>query len=288
MARRKIDLSLSRETPAVSASAGKGAEKTALPVICERIRFYREKSGMGQKALAGLLGITANAVSNWEQGRSRPDVNLLPAVCRALNITLYDLYGEKMPDELLSAREKRLIEGYRALNPANRYVVDKSVETLGFVQRIGNGPEIRELLYFERSLAAGTGDPTEFEQEAEPIYLYASREVRRADYVFRVNGDSMEPAYCSGDLVLVQKLAGGASLSYGEIGAFIVGNETYIKAYQPDGLHSLNRKYGVLRFDEEQSVYLIGRVIGVAAAEDIAQEDAVRAYLAVQGAAMAR
>lgn len=284
MARRKIDLPAPAETALVNAATGLTVEKTALPLICERIRSFREKRGLEQKAFAAMIGVTANAVSNWERGRARPDVNLLPAICRALDITLYDLYGEKMPAGLLSEREKRLLDGYRALNSGNRYAVDKTVETLGLVQRAGNRPGIRELLYFERSLAAGSGDPTEFEQEAEPIYLYTSPQVDRADYVFSVNGDSMEPDYHSGDLVLVQKLSGSSSLHFGEVGAFIVGNETYIKVYGEDGLHSLNQNYDVLRFADEESVYLIGRVLGTAAPEEVADGQDVEAFLTVHGA----
>ena len=285
MARRKIDLSAPAEAKVVNAATGAPIEKTALPLICERIRFYRERQGLEQKAFAGLIGVTANAASNWERGRSRPDVNLLPAICRALEITLYDLYGEKMPVDRMDEREKKLVEGYRALNAGNRYAVDKTVETLGLVQRAGNRPGIRELLYFERSLAAGFGDPTEFEQEAEPIWLYASPEVDRADYVFSVNGDSMEPEFRSGDLVLVQKLSGSSSLRFGEIGAFIVGNETYIKEYREDGLHSLNQNYEVLRFADEEPVYLIGRVLGIASPEEIAGEEDIEAFLTIHGAA---
>ena len=284
MARRKIDLPAPAETALVNAATGLTVEKTALPLICERIRSFREKRGLEQKAFAAMLGVTANAVSNWERGRARPDVNLLPAICRALDITLYDLYGEKMPAGLLSEREKRLLDGYRTLNSGNRYAVDKTVETLALVQRAGNRPGIRELLYFERSLAAGSGDPTEFEQEAEPIYLYTSPRVERADYVFSVNGDSMEPDYHSGDLVLVQKLSGSSSLHFGEVGAFIVGNETYIKVYGEDGLHSLNQNYDVLRFADEESVYLIGRVLGTAAPEEVADGQDVEAFLTVHGA----
>ena len=284
MPRKKIDLSVPADAAVVNAATGEALEKAPLPILCERIRFFREKSGMEQKAFANLIGVTANAISNWECGRSRPDVNLLPAICKALKITLYDLYGENMPVDLLSGREKKLIDGYRALNLSNQYVIDKTVETLAFVQKTGNRPEIRELLYFERSLAAGFGDPTEFEQKAAPIYFYASPEVDRADYVFSVNGDSMEPEFHTGDLVLVQKLSNSAPLRYGEIGAFIVGNETYIKEYQPDGLHSLNRDYDVLRFDEEDAVYLIGRVLGTATSEEVADEEDIRAFLTIQQA----
>lgn len=282
MPRRKIELQAPNDRSVIDLSTGKPAERNAPPLICERIRFFREKKNLEQKAFAARLGVTANAVSNWECGRSRPDVNLLPAVCEALDITFYDLYNMKLPDNPFSAREKALVDGYRRLSLGNRYAIDKAVETLGFIQDAESRPEIRRLLYFSRSLAAGAADPTEFEQDAEPVYLYASPEVDRADYVFNVNGDSMEPDYHTGDLALVERLSGGASLRYGEIGAFIVGNETYIKQYEADGLHSLNHKYEVLHFGEDQAVYLIGRVVGIVSQKDIPAAADVEAYLTLR------
>ena len=55
----------------------------------------------------------------------------------------------------------------------------------------------------------------------------------------------------------------------------MIDSETYIKEYRPDGLHSLNPKYDVMRFSDEESVYLIGQVIGVLSDEDIAREEDV-------------
>ena len=284
MPRRKIDLSASTSGSVIDLKDGRVFEKDALPLLCERIRCYREQRGLEQKAFAARLGVTANAANNWERGRSRPDVNLLPAICRALDITLYELYGEASPGENYTERERALLERYRRLTPGNQYAIDQAVETLGLVQAVESRPEIRELLYFERSLAAGAADPTEFEQDARPIWLYDSPAVRLANYVFHVSGDSMEPRYHSGDLVLVEKLGGGMSLRHGEIGAFIVGNETYIKQYEADGLHSLNPDYAVLHFGEEQSVYLIGRVVGTASQQDIPGAAELEAYRTVHRA----
>ena len=72
-------------------------------------------------------------------------------------------------------------------------------------------------------------------------------------------------------------------MSYGEIGAFIVGNETYIKEYQEDGLHSLNPDYKTLRFSDDESVYLIGRVLGILDKADYASEEETERYLTMHG-----
>ena len=74
----------------ISIRTGKAVDKTSLPVICEQVRKYRIRNNMEQKALAKALGITANAVSNWEVGRSRPDIALIPQLCEILGISFYD------------------------------------------------------------------------------------------------------------------------------------------------------------------------------------------------------
>ena len=100
----------------------------------------------------------------------------------------------------------------------------------------------------------------------------------KADSIFRVNGDSMEPYFSDGQDVLVQRLGGCSGLSFGEIGAFIVGNETYIKKYEKDGLYSFNPRYPAMHFDNEQSVYLIGRVLGVLDPSGYAKQEDIERY----------
>ena len=235
---------------------------SGIPLICERVRHFRILRGMEQKALAAALGITANSVSNWEQGRSRPDLSLLPGLCRALNVSLYDLFSLPEP-YCLSSSELQHLGMYRELKTGNRKLVDGLMRSMVSIQRAESLPAIREVRFFAKSLAAGYGDPTEFEGLGEPMYLYDSDEFRRGDYVFRINGDSMEPDYQDGDLVLVERIPSGDGIGFGEVGAFIVGNEMYIKVREQDGLRSLNPKYDVLRFDSEQPVFLIGKVLTV-------------------------
>lgn len=283
MARRKIDLSTSGQGNIIDMKTGKPVETPVLPVICERIKHYREMLGMEQKALAEQIGVTKNSISNWECGRSRPDVNLLPGICDALNITLYDLFKRDDPTIKYNAREQMLVDGYRDLNAGHQHAVDNLIDTLRNVEALENCPDLLPLTYYERQLAAGTGDPTEFDDEGETVYVHASPDAKRADCIFTVNGNSMEPDFRSGQDVLVQRLNNGPDLQYGEIGAFIVGNETYIKEYQEDGLHSLNPAYAPMHFCEEESVYLIGRVLGILDKADYASADETERYLAVHG-----
>ena len=240
-----------------------------------RIRHFREQSRMEQKELAERLGVTGNAVSNWENGRSRPDLNLLPALCKALDITLYEVFGMKAPVLSLSEEEQIHLTAYRELDFDYQKAVESLIESLLTKQRTAGRRRIRTLLYFEKPLAAGTGDPSEFEESAVPFPVYADSIPSRADYIFSVSGDSMEPVYHDRDLVFVERLhkSGGDTLQPGETGAFISGNECYLKIYREDGLYSFNPSYAPMHFSGSDSVYLIGRVLGTVRKEDIARKE---------------
>ena len=185
------------------------------------------------------------------------------------------------PTITLTVGEQMHLDTYRQLTRGHQYAVEKLADNLLNVQLAESCPDISQLQFFKRSLAAGIGDPTEFDDEATPIFLYTDQVSKRADCVFAVNGDSMEPEYHNGDLVLVERIPDAPDLAEGETGAFIVGNETYIKNYYNDGLHSLNPKYSVMSFDEGETVYLIGRVLGVLDPSAIAQQKDVEKYMEI-------
>ena len=269
---RRLNDNNSGEAGFIDLKTGKPSENGEIPVICERVKFYRELRGIEQIKLAEMLGISRNTIGHWDKGRNRPDISLIPKLCEILKVSPYVLFGMEEPKQEFSAKEVGLVKKYRTLTAGHRHVMDKLADSLLAVERASSAPDIRELILFDRPLAAGVGDPTELEEEGSPIYLYSSAEVNIADYVFTVNGNSMEPEYHNGEKVLVQKMTDSLDLKYGEVGAFIIGNEMYIKVYEEDGLHSLNSDYQTMRFVDEDAVYLIGKVIGKVDREPTAAE----------------
>ena len=64
------------------------------------IKKYRKEAGFTQEEMANRLGVTTPAVNKWENGNSKPDIELLAPIARLLNISLDTLFSfrEKLSD----------------------------------------------------------------------------------------------------------------------------------------------------------------------------------------------
>ena len=63
--------------------------------VGKNIRKWREQRGLTQDALAEKLHVTRQAVSNWETEKNQPDLEMLEAAARALDVELEDLLREQ-------------------------------------------------------------------------------------------------------------------------------------------------------------------------------------------------
>lgn len=52
----------------------------------ERFREARAKKGVGINQLARLLGVSTTAVSNWQNGKSKPKPEMLTRIAAALDV----------------------------------------------------------------------------------------------------------------------------------------------------------------------------------------------------------
>ena len=60
----------------------------------------RKDKNMTQKDLANMLHITDKAISKWERGISIPDISLLIPISNILDISVYELLGGEMKEDL--------------------------------------------------------------------------------------------------------------------------------------------------------------------------------------------
>jgi transcriptional regulator with XRE-family HTH domain len=62
--------------------------------IGKNIRRLRRCSDLTQCQLADKLGVTAQAVSKWENNMCIPDVALLPKIAELFGVSIDDLFGD--------------------------------------------------------------------------------------------------------------------------------------------------------------------------------------------------
>lgn len=63
--------------------------------IGKKIVSLRKQRNMTQMELADRMGISFQAVSNWERGNSMPDISKLPELAEIFEVSLDELLGEK-------------------------------------------------------------------------------------------------------------------------------------------------------------------------------------------------
>lgn len=76
----------------------------------KRMAAYRKEMGMTQDELAEKVGVSAQAVSKWENDQTCPDITLLPALAKIFGITVDELLSgkaEAQPAVQLVPEEKR-------------------------------------------------------------------------------------------------------------------------------------------------------------------------------------
>lgn len=78
------------------------------------IKKYRLRSGITQERLAEYLGLSVSAISQWECGKTMPDITLLPVIAGIFDVTTDELLGvdlSKKQEEI-----SRILEEYNRLS----------------------------------------------------------------------------------------------------------------------------------------------------------------------------
>lgn len=211
-----------------------------------RCRARREELGMSRAQLAGLLGVSVSAVSNYETGVSFPKEEVLLRLFDALHTDPNTLFQDSFRGggHVLSRSERALIDRCRALSPRGRETVKHLADTLCAYQEevAGDGAdaEPRVIPLYHSSAAAGYAAPV-FGEDFD--YLTVEDDVpQAAEYAVRIQGDSMLPFIEDGEVVYVNR----DPLTIGDIGIFWVDGDMLCKQYYKDSagvvyLLSLNR-----------------------------------------------
>lgn len=95
----------------------------------KNIAKFRQENGLSQEKLAEMLGISRQAVTKWESGKSNPDTENLLELARVFGVSVEELCGEKtakakpkninyVPGHILALFSLMIITAYLAIGIA--------------------------------------------------------------------------------------------------------------------------------------------------------------------------
>ncbi|MBR1740234.1 MAG: S24 family peptidase [Ruminococcus sp.] len=242
----------------------------------DNLKAICDKMNIKITPLVVECGGTKGVISGWKRGAA-PNSDIVMRLSVRLSVpTDVLLFGEeKHPLMELSDDEKHLFSCYRELSAINKGIVIGKAETLLELEKTtkteGNAnnkksPKNRAdntvlIDLYTLPASAGTGVMLD-DSDTEPIEVDADYlSDTKNYYAIRVSGNSMEPEFQDGDIVLVEATP---KIDEGEIGIFILNNEEgFIKKLGHGCLISLNSKYEPIELDDDDELLCRGRVLGV-------------------------
>ncbi|MDU4285780.1 MAG: XRE family transcriptional regulator [Streptococcus sp.] len=218
-------------------------------VIGEKIKQYRLANGWTQQELGTKIGMSKNAIGNYEKGFRSPKKNTMFDLAKAFSISIDDLFPPVQKD---SASDIQSI--YDELEPNRQRKVITYAEKLWDEQKNEEEAKINEVseaisLYqveVVSETAAACGFNYGFGYEDTDIEtIEVDEKPPHHEIATKVSGDSMQPDYQDGDILyLVDK---GLTTYNGDLAVIAYGDRSYFKKiYTENGrlrLVSLNEKY---------------------------------------------
>ncbi len=259
----------------------------------ERIKKVKSQKKITNEQLSSMTGIPLGTLSKiMAEISDSPKFSNVLAICNALGVSInYAVTGE--PDNenncLLDSGELNFIENYRKLDTHGRelvaLVLNKEAERItkanyGIGTADGQSKKAkiispkkgkstyipsshqfggrRTIALYDMPVSAGTGQYLEG-VGSEEITIPDTTRTQAADYALRISGNSMEPKYHNGDMLLIQNTD---SVEIGELGIFILDGDGYFKKFGGDRLISFNPEYGDILLKDFGTVECCGKVIG--------------------------
>ncbi|HEK9529875.1 TPA: helix-turn-helix transcriptional regulator, partial [Streptococcus equi subsp. equi] len=160
-----------------------------------QLKTARLSRHISQEQLGQLLGVNKMTISNWEKEKNRPNQKHFEEL-----VSIFQLPAEYF------YQENRLLLPYSQLSASNKEkVISYSESLLEQKEKIIALPAKKKTLYpyrvYER-LSAGTGYSYFGDGNFDVVFYDEQLDYDFASWVF---GDSMEPTYLNGEVVLIKQ-----------------------------------------------------------------------------------
>ena len=242
-------------------------------MIGDILKELRLKRQLTSEQLCERLGIKGGSYRNYERNDRKPDYDTLVKLADFYGVSTDYILGRpnaKAPkdpfDEIETVDEmkKDLIKERLNLDEKSRKSFLSVLRKIVLKEEARNKPVIEKAKYLLRHLSchkvsAGTGFNFNDDDDWQEAEVYEVPEVHTADFAVEVDGDSMEPVYCDGDILLIKSTP---VIDRGDVGVFTLNSCGYVKELGKNQLISYNEKYKPINFSADDDMTCWGKVLG--------------------------
>lgn len=242
-------------------------------MIGDILKELRLKRQLTSEQLCERLGIKGGSYRNYERNDRKPDYDTLVKLADFYGVSTDYILGRpnaKAPKdpfdeiETVDEMEKDLIKEWLNLDEKSRKSFLDVLRKIVIKEEARNKPVIEKAKYLLRHLSchkvsAGFGFNLNDDDNWQEAEVYEVPEVHTADFAVEVDGDSMEPVYCDGDILLVKSTP---VIDRGDVGVFTLNSCGYVKELGKNQLISYNEKYKPINFSVDDDMTCWGKVLG--------------------------
>lgn len=237
--------------------------------FAERVTALKNERGMTSEQLSRESGVPLGTLNKILAGiTEEPKLSVALAIARAFDCPIGRLLdGEDHLSDSLDETERRVIGKYRRLDANGRELVetvmDKHLSQYGEraedeTDEVAEEIRMVSLPLYMLPVSAGMGVQLD-DYYCENIEVRATKASLGADYALRVYGNSMEPKFTEGDILLVRRQD---RVDIGDLGIFIADGEGYFKRFIGEYLRSFNPAYQDICIENFAEFRCCGKVIG--------------------------
>lgn len=215
-----------------------------------------------QADLAKAVGIPKSTLNSIiGRDNTKVEIETFLKICEVL-----DCEPEEFSEEIKRAAKSDLppsfIRKYYELDLYGKETVNAVLdwEYLRCTAEQEEEPDTISIRHSTYKVSAGKGFDLDDYDNWEEIDIPDTPEARKAKFAVTIKGESMEPIYHDGQIVLVREQP---AVDIGETGVYIINGSVFIKRNGGDRLISINPEYDDIFFSEGDTVKCAGKVIGV-------------------------
>lgn len=235
--------------------------------FASRVKQIKAEKGITTEQLSATSGIAVSTLAKLLSGATvEPKLSVALSIARALDCPVGALTDDSTYiAQTLTEEEEEMLALFRRLDSHGRELVllvaekesERDVSRRATLLSAPRGA-YRELPLYLFPVSAGVGTLVQ-STDTEPLSVPATGAGATADFCLRVSGNSMEPKFFDGDLLLVREQP---EVGFGELGIFIGDGEGYFKRFMGDRLHSLNPTYTDIPLSHFREFRCCGKVVG--------------------------